>query len=55
MKQLKQWFIHRFSPLQQLLIIGGLARLVSAIFSKGFGYQLMPSLTVFHKAMHYFT
>ncbi len=32
------WFKTKYTPLQQLLIIGFLARLVSVIFSKGFGF-----------------
>ncbi len=32
------WFKNKFTPLQQLLLIGFLARLISVIFSKGFGF-----------------
>lgn len=39
MKQLAHWFKTKYSPLQQLLIIGFLVRLVSVIFSKGFGWH----------------
>lgn len=39
MKALRDWFIARFSPLQQLLILGGMVRLLSVIFSKGFGWH----------------
>jgi hypothetical protein len=38
MKIFFNWFKITFTPLQQLLIIGFLARLVSVIFSKGFGF-----------------
>lgn len=39
MKQLVQSFRQRFTPLQQLLILGLLVRLLSVIFSKGFGWH----------------
>lgn len=39
MKQVSLWFKSRYTPLQQLLIIGFLVRLVSVIFSKGFGWH----------------
>jgi hypothetical protein len=39
MKQLTHWFKSRYSPLQQLLLIGFLVRMVSVIFSKGFGWH----------------
>lgn len=39
MKQFTAWFKARYTPLQQLLIIGFLIRLVSVIFSKGFGWH----------------
>jgi hypothetical protein len=38
MKALINSFKQKYTPLQQLLIIGFLARLVSVIFSKGFGF-----------------
>ena len=39
MKQLKNWFIKSFTPLQQLLWIGFFVRMLSVIFSKGFGWH----------------
>ena len=39
MSSFRKWFIQRFSPLQQLLILGGAVRLLSVIFSKGFGWH----------------
>ena len=39
MTQLKKWFTSTYAPLQQLLILGFLLRLVSVIFSKGFGWH----------------
>jgi len=39
MKQTLLWFKTRYTPLQQLLIIGFLVRMVSVIFSKGFGWH----------------
>lgn len=39
MKQFTQWFKLHYTPLQQLLIIGFLVRMVSVIFSKGFGWH----------------
>lgn len=38
MKQLTLWFKTNYTPLQQLLIIGFIFRLVSVFFSKGFGW-----------------
>jgi hypothetical protein len=39
MKAFILWFKNAYTPLQQLLIIGFLIRLVSVIFSKGFGWH----------------
>lgn len=39
MKNLIRYFREKFTPLQQLLIIGALVRLFSVIFSKGFGWH----------------
>lgn len=39
MTALRTWFIQRFTPLQQLLVMGGLLRLASVLFSKGFGWH----------------
>ena len=39
MKSLSTWFKTTFSPLQQLMWIGFLVRLVSVIWSKGFGWH----------------
>jgi hypothetical protein len=39
MKDLVPLFRNRFSPLQQLLLLGGIVRLISVIFSKGFGWH----------------
>ncbi len=39
MRHLRDWFKSTFTPLQQLLIMGGLVRLLSVIFSKGFGWH----------------
>jgi len=39
MKNFFLWFKTRYSPLQQLLIVGALARLFSVFFSKGFGWH----------------
>lgn len=39
MKQLSIWFRTHYAPLQQLLILGFLVRLVSVFFSKGFGFH----------------
>jgi hypothetical protein len=39
MKQFTLWFKTKYTPLQQLLIIGLLIRLVSVFFSKGFGWH----------------
>jgi hypothetical protein len=38
-KAAREYFTGRFTPLQQLLILGGLARLFAVIFSKGFGWH----------------
>jgi hypothetical protein len=39
MRNLNNWFTSKFTALQQLLILGGLFRLISVIFSKGFGWH----------------
>src|SRR5690606_13391662 len=39
MKQAIYWFKSHYTPLQQLPIIGFLVRMVSVIFSKGFGWH----------------
>ena len=39
MRQIYNWFKYKYTPLQQLLIIGFLVRLVSVVFSKGFGWH----------------
>jgi hypothetical protein len=39
MKQSVNWFRLTFSPIQQLLILGFLVRMLSVIFSKGFGWH----------------
>lgn len=39
MKQLTEAFKQKYTPLQQLLIIGAFVRLFSVIFSKGFGWH----------------
>ena len=39
MKQLLQRFQNNFTPLQQLMLLGILIRLLSVIFSKGFGWH----------------
>ena len=39
MTKLLQNFRQTFSPLQQLMIIGLLVRLVAVVFSKGFGWH----------------
>lgn len=39
MKQLTLWFKTHYTPLQQLLIIGFFIRMLSVIFSKGFGWH----------------
>ena len=36
---LKNWFIKQYTPLQQLLVIGLLLRLIAVVFSKGFGWH----------------
>lgn len=39
MNQLTLWFKNKYAPINQLLIIGLLVRLVAVIFSKGFGWH----------------
>ena len=39
MKQFTIWFKTNYTPLQQLLFIGLILRLVSVFFSKGFGWH----------------
>lgn len=39
MTNIRLWFTTKYSPLSQLLIIGFIIRMVSVIFSKGFGWH----------------
>ncbi|MCC6371411.1 MAG: glycosyltransferase family 39 protein, partial [Bacteroidia bacterium] len=39
MKNLRNWFIAKFSPLQQLLVLGLIFRLIAVVFSKGFAWH----------------
>lgn len=39
MKQLAYWFRSRYTPLQQVLILGFMVRMLSVLFSKGFGWH----------------
>lgn len=39
MKAFQNWFIQKYTPLQQLLLMGLSLRLIAVVFSKGFGWH----------------